>query len=191
MTTEKEIEKAVKGHLNNALFSIENPKVSRRGKVRDIIERGDLLYMINTDRVSAFDQVLGTIPLKGALLCEQTEIWFNFSKDICQNHLVDRPDPQILVCKKALALPIEVIVRGFLAGSLMREKPEVRGHSYGIRLSPNLQNYEPFERPIITPTTKAEQGAHDEPISPDGNYWPRSGEEKSLAGNRTNGASSL
>ncbi|HXW53130.1 MAG TPA: phosphoribosylaminoimidazolesuccinocarboxamide synthase [Myxococcota bacterium] len=165
MTTVQEIEKAVKGHWQSALFSIENSKVSRRGKVRDIIERGDVLYLINTDRVSAFDHVLGTIPLKGALLCEQAEFWFNFSRGICLNHLVDRPDPQILVCKKAQALPIEVIVRGYLAGSLMREKPEVRGHSYGLKLDPNLKNYQALETPIITPTTKAPQGAHDEPIS--------------------------
>jgi len=166
MTTEQAIEQAIKGHLNTALFSVEHPKVSRRGKVRDIFERGDLLYLVNTDRISAFDQVLGTIPLKGAFLCEQAQYWFNFSKDLCPNHLVDRPDPQILVCKKAKSLPVEVIVRGYLAGSLMREPPMSRGHIYGLTIDPSMANYAAFEEPILTPTTKAEQGEHDEPISP-------------------------
>jgi phosphoribosylaminoimidazole-succinocarboxamide synthase len=163
--SEARIEQAIKGHLHNALFSMESLKPHHRGKVRDIFLKNDRLYMVNTDRISAFDQVLGTIPLKGALLCEQTEYWFNFTKDICKNHYIDRPDPQILVVKKAQALKVEVIVRGYLAGSLMREDPKSRGARYGLSLDPQLKNYAPFEKPIITPTTKADLGHHDEPIS--------------------------
>lgn len=161
------IEQAIQGHLHNALFSMENLKPDHRGKVRDIFSKNDRLYMVNTDRISAFDQVLGTIPLKGALLCEQTEYWFKFTKDICKNHFIDRPDPQILVVKKAQALKVEVIVRGYLAGSLMREDAKSRGKRYGLSLDPNLKNYAAFEEPIITPTTKAPLGHHDEPISKD------------------------
>lgn len=165
MTTQHKIEQAIMGHLNSALFSIERPTPHMRGKVRDMFDDGQTIYMINTDRVSAFDQVLGTIPLKGALLCEQAEYWFNFSKHICPNHLLDRPDPQIMVCKKANTFPVEVIVRGFLAGSLMREDKFTRGSAYGLSLDPNLTSYAQFEEPIITPTTKAKSGEHDEPIS--------------------------
>lgn len=167
MTSAQAIQQAVIEHSSSALFSIEKPMIYRRGKVRDIFLKDDLLYMVNTDRVSAFDHVLGTIPLKGALLCEQAEFWFKESFDIIKNHFIDRPDPQILVCKKAAALPVEVIVRGYLAGSLMREDPRTRGNAYGLVLDPSIKNYAPFNQPIITPTTKAALGAHDEPISKD------------------------
>lgn len=166
MTKQKNIELAIKGHFNDALFSVEKPIPTRRGKVRDIFERGETMYLVNTDRVSAFDQVLGTIPLKGALLCEQTAYWFRFVENICPNHFIDRPDPQIMVCQKARPFHIEMIVRGYLAGSLMRENAKTRGHAYGLSLDPSQKNYAPFEEPIITPTTKAAVGQHDEPISP-------------------------
>lgn len=160
------IQKIITEHLDDALFSVENKKPHRRGKVRDIFDANNALIMVNTDRVSAFDQVLGTIPLKGALLCEQAEFWFKRSIDICKNHLIDRPDPQIMLCKKAEPFLVEVIVRGYLAGSLMREDKATRGHCYGLSLDPSLNDYEQFSTPIITPTTKAKVGHHDLPISP-------------------------
>lgn len=166
MTNAERIDEWVLAHLDTCLFSVEAPKPSRRGKVRDLFDLDQTMYMINTDRVSAFDQVLGTIPLKGALLCEQAHFWFEFTKDICPNHLLDRPDPQIMVCKKAEPLAVEVIVRAYLAGSLMREDKKTRGSSYGIAIDPALKDYEKFEKPIVTPTTKAPIGQHDEPISP-------------------------
>jgi len=159
------IKQAIEGHLHSALFSVENLSPNHRGKVRDIFLKGDCLYLVNTDRISVFDQVLGTIPLKGALLCEQTEYWFKFIKDICKSHFIDRPDPQILVVKRAIPLKVEVIVRGYLAGSLMRENPNSRGNRYGLSIDPSIKNYAPFLSPIITPTTKADLGEHDEPIS--------------------------
>lgn len=165
MTTPTRIDDAVKTHLAGALFCVEKPVPQKRGKVRDIFFKGDRLYMVNTDRISAFDRVLGTIPLKGALLCEQAEYWFNLTKDLCPNHLLDRPDAQIMVCKKAIPFMVEVIVRGFLAGSLMREDKLTRGAAYGITLDPELKNYECLPQPIITPTTKADLGEHDQPIS--------------------------
>jgi phosphoribosylaminoimidazole-succinocarboxamide synthase len=165
MATAARIEHAIKQHMSSTLFSVEKPTPHQRGKVRDMFFVGDHVYMVNTDRISAFDQVLGTIPLKGALLCEQAEYWFKLTKDICPNHLLDRPDPQIMVCKKAQPFMVEVIVRGFLAGSLMRENPLTRGAAYGVTLDPLLKNYQKLNTPIITPTTKAELGAHDQPIS--------------------------
>lgn len=167
MTALTTIENIIAGHFDDALFSVETPSPTTRGKVRDMFDRGDTLYMVNTDRVSAFDQVLGTIPLKGALLCEQAAYWFRYTKDICPNHFVDQPDPQIMVCKRARPFAIEMIVRGYLAGSLMRDDPTTRGRAYGLTLDPHHKPYAPFAEPIITPTTKAAVGEHDMPISPD------------------------
>ncbi len=180
MTQITEIERFVEEHQQGALFSVERGDVQLRGKVRDIIPRGETLIMVNTDRVSAFDRVFGTIPLKGALLAEQACFWFELLQDIVPHHVVDRPDPQIMVVKKAEPFLVEVVVRGYLAGSLMREHPHTRGHAYGLRLDPSLKNYQRLEEPIITPSTKAEHGLHDEPISPNAivanglvskNYW--------------------
>lgn len=165
MTTTSRIEALLKNHLAGALCAIESPKPHQQGKVRDIFDTGSTLCMVNTDRISAFDRILGTIPLKGALLCEQAEYWFSLTKNICPNHLIDRPDPQIMVCKKAQPFLVEVVVRGFLAGSLMREDKHTRGAAYGLSLDPHLLNYQQFAHPIITPTTKAAYGEHDQPIS--------------------------
>jgi phosphoribosylaminoimidazole-succinocarboxamide synthase len=167
MIVSKDIELRLKEHLHGALFSIETPRPSFRGKVRDMFHSADTIIMVNTDRISAFDHVLGTIPLKGAMLCEQSQFWFDFSKDIVDNHVIDRPDPQIMVVKKAEPILVEVIVRGYLAGSLMREPASRRGQAYGLVLDPTLKNYGQFEEPIITPTTKAQSGEHDLPISAD------------------------
>lgn len=165
MTSADNIKSSIKEHLDSALFCIENPAPTYQGKVRDIYDRGSNLVMVTSDRVSAFDRVLGTIPLKGALLCEQAHHWFKQADNVCPTHFVDRPDPQILVVKKAMPIKVEVIVRGFLAGSLMREDKMSRGQAYGLKLDPNLSNYQRFFEPIITPTTKGAVGEHDLPLS--------------------------
>jgi phosphoribosylaminoimidazole-succinocarboxamide synthase len=165
MTKKEGIRSILSSHLANALFSVDLPVPKRRGKVRDLYEFSEELWMVVTDRVSAFDQVLGTIPLKGALLAEQTCFWFEKTSSIIKNHLLHRPDPQILICQKSQPIMVEVVVRGFLAGSLMRENPLTRGSAYGLSLDPDLRPYQKFATPIITPTTKAEHGQHDMPIS--------------------------
>ncbi len=167
MTLVKNIHDLVKGHLKSAFFTIENPKPDYHGKVRDIFERKEHLVMLTSDRVSAFDQVLGTVPLKGALLCEQAHWWFDQVQSLCPTHFVDRPDAQIMVVKKAQPIKIEVIVRGFLAGSLLRENKESRGQAYGLKLDPKLTRFQRFSKPIITPTTKGAVGEHDVALSPE------------------------
>lgn len=164
--SDQDVRKLLLAHLERTLFAIEKPRPSFRGKVRDIFLAKGTLYMVNTDRISAFDRILGTIPQKGAMLCEQTDYWFSTTKDICPNHVIERIDPQIMVCKKAEPFKIELVVRGYLAGSLMREDPKTRGVRYGLSLDPSLKNYQRLTQPIITPTTKAPSGEHDEPISP-------------------------
>jgi len=158
-------EAAVRKNLQTALHSIENPMPSYRGKVRDVFARNGTLWIVATDRVSAFDKVLGTVPFKGALLTEQAVFGLTNTRHIVQNHLLDRPCAQMMVCREAVPIRLEMIVRGFLAGSLLREPPESRGQQYGIHIDESIKPYAPFPVPIITPTTKADVGEHDEPIS--------------------------
>jgi phosphoribosylaminoimidazole-succinocarboxamide synthase len=136
-----------------------------RGKVRDNYSRGDRIVMITTDRVSAFDHVLGTIPFKGEVLSRLTAFWFEKVKDLAPTHVVDQPDPSVMVVKRAKALPIEIVIRGHLTGSLWRDYQAGKAGAYGIRWPAGLKKDQAFDRPVITPSTKAEYGKHDEPIS--------------------------
>jgi phosphoribosylaminoimidazole-succinocarboxamide synthase len=136
-----------------------------RGKVRDNYSRGDRIVMVTTDRVSAFDHVLGTIPFKGEVLSRLTAFWFEKVKDIAPTHLVDVPDPSVMVVKKAKPFPVEIIIRGYITGSLWRDYQAGKAGAYGIEWPEGLRKDERFQAPIITPSTKAEYGMHDEPIS--------------------------
>jgi phosphoribosylaminoimidazole-succinocarboxamide synthase len=136
-----------------------------RGKVRDNYSRGDRIVMVTTDRVSAFDHVLGTIPFKGEVLSRLTAFWFEKVKDIAPTHLVDVPDPSVMVVKKAKPFPVEIIIRGYITGSLWRDYQAGKAGAYGIEWPKGLRKDQRFDAPIITPSTKAEYGRHDEPIS--------------------------
>ena len=136
-----------------------------KGKVRENFHVGDEIIMITTDRVSAFDHVLGTIPFKGQILTEIANFWFEKTRHIVPNHIISSPDPQVLVARKAETLPVEVIVRGYITGSLWREYEQGLNGQYGFMLSDGLKKDQLFERPILTPSTKAEYGLHDEPIA--------------------------
>jgi phosphoribosylaminoimidazole-succinocarboxamide synthase len=155
-----------RSHVNDTLATCDNPAPGYRGKVRDVYARRDELLLVASDRVSAFDVVLGTIPLKGALLTEQATFWLKKAAGVVKTHFIDRPDAQAMVCRRAQPLPIEVVVRGYLAGSLAREPNATRGQAYGVSINPTLKTYEQFPKPIVTPTTKAKIGDHDKPISP-------------------------
>ena len=96
----------------------ENIGEHYRGKVRDNYYMDDKMLMITTDRVSAFDHVLGTIPFKGQILTEIANFWFDKTKDIVPNHIISSPDPQVLLAKKAKTLPVEVIVRNYITFQL-------------------------------------------------------------------------
>lgn len=137
-----------------------------RGKVRDVFDLGQELLLVASDRVSAFDVVLGTIPLKGALLTEQSAFWLEKVSAIVPTHFIERVDAQAMRVQKAEPLPVELVVRGSLAGSLLREPAQTRGAAYGLKLPPDLAPYQRFEAPIVTPTTKESEG-HDRPCSLD------------------------
>jgi phosphoribosylaminoimidazole-succinocarboxamide synthase len=137
-----------------------------RGKVRDNFSKGDRIHMITTDRLSAFDRVLTTVPFKGELLNRLTTFWFEKTKDVAPNHILDVPDPSVLVVRKLTPLSLEMVVRGYLTGSLWRDYEKGKGaKAYGIELPQHMKKDQQFEKSIVTPSTKATVG-HDLPISP-------------------------
>lgn len=149
----------------------------RSGKVRDIYELDEHLLIVATDRISAYDVVMPNgIPDKGRVLTQVSAFWFDQLKDISPNHLVstamkDLPedcrrrelDGRFMLCRKAQVVPIECIVRGYLAGSGWREYKE-SGTVCGIEPAGGLKQCDALDEPIFTPTTKADEG-HDENIS--------------------------
>jgi phosphoribosylaminoimidazole-succinocarboxamide synthase len=153
--------------LNHTLDTFESDNLGEhyKGKVRENFSQDDKILMITSDRVSAFDHVLGTIPFKGQILSEISNFWFEKTKDLVPNHIIDTPDPQVLVAKKAITLPVEVIVRQYITGSLWREYSNGINGQYGFMLPEGLKKNQKFNEPLLTPSTKAEYGLHDEPIS--------------------------
>jgi len=157
----------LRAQLPHTLRQLDLPALGElyRGKVRDNYSRGDRIVMVTTDRISAFDHVLGTIPFKGEVLSRLTAFWFDKVKDIAPIHLLESPDPSVMVVKKAKALPVEVIIRGYITGSLWRDYQSGQAGAYGIEWPKDLKKDQRFAQPIITPSTKAEYGQHDLPIS--------------------------
>jgi phosphoribosylaminoimidazole-succinocarboxamide synthase len=155
----------IMNNLNNTLkktdFSFSN---KFEGKVRETYDFEDKKIIIVSDRISAFDRILTTIPFKGQVLNEMSAFWFNATKNVFPNHVIDVPDPQVMIAKKCSILPIEVIVRGYLTGSAWRDYEKGNSVS-GINLSEGMKNWQKFETPLLTPSTKEEQGLHDKPVS--------------------------
>ncbi len=140
-----------------------------RGKVRDIVDLGDTLALVATDRISAFDQVLGTVPYRGQVLNQLAAWWFEQISDIVDNHVVSVPDPNVTIGRKCAPLPVEVIVRARLTGStntaLWTRYNAGERTIYGLDFPDGMSKNDPLPEAIITPTTKAEQGEHDRPIT--------------------------
>jgi len=147
------------------------PALGRKeeGKVRDSYVREELRTIVVTDRVSCFDVVVGTIPLKGQVLNRVAAFWFERTRQIAPNHLIDVPDPCVSRVRELRPLPVELVYRGYLTGSsptsiwtaYARGEREYCGH----RLPEGLRRHEPLPEPLLTPTTKAARGEHDEPVS--------------------------
>lgn len=142
-----------------------------KGKVRENYDlpNGERI-IISTDRLSAFDRILTCIPYKGQVLTQTARYWFEKTADICPNHVVSYPDPNVVVGTRLDILPVEIVVRGYLAGTtgtsiLTQYKKGVR-EMYGITFPDGLRDNEKLPEPIITPTSKAFDGGHDEPLSP-------------------------
>jgi phosphoribosylaminoimidazole-succinocarboxamide synthase len=142
-----------------------------RGKVRDNYDLPDgRRIIIASDRLSAFDRILAAIPMKGQVLTQTARYWFEATADICPNHVLSYPDPNVVIGKRLDILPVEVVVRAYLAGTtgtsiLTLYKKGVR-EMYGVSLPEGLADNAPLPAPIITPTSKAFDGGHDEPLTP-------------------------
>lgn len=135
-----------------------------RGKVRDIYDLGSELVIFTSDRVSAYDRVLGEIPTKGEVLNRLSLFWFRNTSDIVPNHIIEEVSPRTVCVRKCRVLPVEVVVRAYLTGSAWRDYRARRDIS-GIRLPDGLSEFARFEAPVITPSTKEALGHHDRPIS--------------------------
>ncbi|KQU52099.1 phosphoribosylaminoimidazole-succinocarboxamide synthase [Bosea sp. Leaf344] len=142
-----------------------------KGKVRENYDLPDgRRIIIATDRLSAFDLILTAIPLKGEVLTQTARYWFEQTADICPNHVLDYPDPNVVIGRRLDILPVEMVVRGYLAGttstSILTKYKRGEREMYGVRLPDGLRDNEKLPAPIITPTSKADAGAHDEPLTP-------------------------
>lgn len=136
----------------------------KKGKVREIADLGERLLIVTSDRISAFDRVLTTIPCKGEVLNRLSVYWFGQTRDILDNHLIEERTPRSMLVKKGRVIPIEVVVRGYLTGSAWRDYAAGKPVS-GIELPPGMKMNQRFDAPLLTPSTKEEQGEHDRPIS--------------------------
>ncbi len=138
-----------------------------QGKVRDSYKDGDRRVIVTTDRVSAFDVVLGTIPYKGQVLNQMAAFWFDHTQSVVPNHVLDVPDPNVMVVAECEQLPVEFVVRGYITG--VTKTSAWYNYEQGVRyfcgndLPEGLKKDQKLERPILTPTTKLEK--HDRPIS--------------------------
>ena len=161
----------IKLELNNALGGTDFAVGKRiSGKVRDsYLLPGGRRALVTTDRVSAFDRILGTIPFKGQVLNQIAAYWFEATKDIVPNHVISTPDPNVMVVAECEQLPLEFIVRGYITG--VTETSAWTNYARGARvicgnkLPDGLRKDQKLERPILTPTTKHE--VHDRNISRD------------------------
>ncbi len=143
-----------------------------RGKVRDNYDLADgSRVIIASDRISAFDRILAAIPFKGEVLTQTARYWFEQTADICPNHVIAYPDPNVVVGKRLDILPVEIVVRDYLAGttgtSVLTLYKKGQRQMYGVTLPDGLRDNQRLPHPIITPTSKAFDGGHDEPLSPE------------------------
>lgn len=153
------------------LASTDFPDLGDRyeGKVRDVYQRDGERILITTDRISAFDRVLGLVPYKGQVLNQLSAWWFAQTQDIAANHVIDVPDPNVTIARSAAPLPVEIVVRGYITGvtktSLWYLYEQGERQPYGIDLPDGLRKNDPLPQPIITPTTKAAKGEHDQRVT--------------------------
>ncbi len=164
-------EATLQAALPHALLTTDLEGMGERdeGKVRDIYRQSGRRLLVATDRISAFDRVIGTIPFKGQVLNQLSAWWFAQTADVVTNHLIAVPDPNVTIAREAEPLPVEVVVRGYLTGvtstSLWMLYSQGVSRPYGLDLPPGLEKDTRLPAPVITPTTKAAKGEHDERLT--------------------------
>ncbi|MGE5271298.1 MAG: phosphoribosylaminoimidazolesuccinocarboxamide synthase [Thiohalocapsa sp.] len=159
-------------HLDRVLDDATIPELPNhyRGKVRDNYDLPDgRRLIIATDRLSAFDRNIAAIPFKGQVLTQIARYWFDETADLCPNHVIDYPDPNVLLCQTLDILPVEIVVRDYLTGSTATSiwpmYQSGRRNIYGLRFPDGLRQNQKLPETIITPTTKARDGEHDAPVT--------------------------
>jgi len=167
MIPNEEIKKQIEFTVKETNIECLGNKI--KGKVRDVYTANDKIFLIATDRQSAFDRNLANIPFKGQVLTQTSLFWFNKTKDIVKNHVISSPDPNVVVCKKLNVFAVEVIIRGYISGvtstSAWTAYEKGEREFCGNTLPEGLKKNQKFEQPILTPTTKDNE--HDEKISPE------------------------
>ena len=162
-------EERIRGQLDNILETTECATAGEReqGKVRDSYKQGDKRIIVASDRISAFDCVLGTVPFKGQVLTQLAAFWFDATRNLVPNHVISVPDPNVMVVHECEQLPIEFVVRGYITG--VTKTSAWYNYEKGVRnlcgnaLPDGLRKNQKLDKPIITPTTKLEK--HDRNIS--------------------------
>jgi phosphoribosylaminoimidazole-succinocarboxamide synthase len=154
--------------LGVPLARTDFPKLGKKyeGKVRDNYTLADgRRVLVTTDRISAFDHVLGTLPLKGQVLNFVAAWWFEHTRDIADNHVLSVPDPNVLVARECTPLPVEMVVRGYLTGttstSIWVHYEKGAREFCGHHLPEGMRRHERLPEPLLTPSTKAKHGDHD------------------------------
>jgi phosphoribosylaminoimidazole-succinocarboxamide synthase len=160
-------------HLTRETVMTDLPELPNHyeGKVRDNYDLPDgRRVIVASDRLSAFDLNLCAVPYKGQVLTQTARYGFDVTGDICPNHVIAYPDPNVLVCRRLEMLPVEMVVRGYLAGttstSVLTLYQAGQREMYGVRLPDGMRPNQALPAPILTPTSKAAHGDHDAPLSP-------------------------
>ncbi len=154
-----------------ALKTIDIPELGKKtqGKVRDIYFEDGKRILITTDRQSAFDVILGQIPYKGAVLNQLSQFWFEKTVSIVENHMISVPDPNVMIVKDCKGISVEMIVRGYMTGvtdtSIWYSYEKGEREIYGIKFPDGMKKNQKLAQPVITPTTHAQAGAHDERLT--------------------------
>jgi len=164
-------ETVIRAQLDKTLGSTDFPELGEKYevKVRDCYVRDGRRTLIATDRISAFDVVLGTIPFKGQVLNQMAAFWFEATADLVPNHIINVPDPTVTVARECQLLPVEFVMRSFLTGvtsTSIWTHYSKGGRSFcGHELPDGMKKNQRLPRAILTPSTKAEKGQHDQSVS--------------------------
>ena len=159
--------KTLQAGIETTIKATDFPKLGEKyeGKVRDNYTRDGHRYIVVTDRISAFDRVLGTLPFKGQVLNHVAKWWFDETKSIAPNHMVDVPDPNVMVAVECTPLPVEMVMRAYITGvtstSIWTHYKNGTREFCGHKLPEGLKQHQRLEKPILTPSTKAAKGDHD------------------------------
>jgi phosphoribosylaminoimidazole-succinocarboxamide synthase len=164
-------EDVIRSQLGRTLERTDLPELGEKyeGKVRDCYVRDGRRTIVVTDRLSAFDVVLGTIPFKGQVLNQMAAFWFEATADLCPNHVINVPDPQVMVARECQLLPVEFVMRAYLTGvtstSIWSHYQRGERRFCGHDLPEGMRKNQRLEKALLTPSTKAEKGEHDRSVS--------------------------